>query len=491
MGIILELVDFDEMFAKSKVSPIIINDQSIVTEQDRKKISRATRTTYEFTDVFSNLPTCECGEANGGYNIGYVCRNCNTRVVEKNDITLDPSIWIRSPRGVESLVNPLVWKMLLKHFEKNGFSYWEWLADTDYRAVGDRPDKELEYLQTLGVQRGYNFLINNFEKCYLALRSLTIFSKKSDNGLHELIMRYRASVFCSHLPLPNKSVLVIEDTYFGKYLDPTIVHVLEAICNMQGIDTDYVNFSPKQKENRTAKTLKRLSEYHYTVFYEQIARKSGLIRKHILGGRCNFSTRAVISSITKPHVYDELELAWGQAVTLFGLHLRNLLMRIGMTPDESLGFLNAHTHKYHPLLDDCFKYLIENTKDKQGFFCIFVRNPTLTRSSTQRFRYARVKTDVSDQTTSMSIIATNGYNADFDGDAMAGTLLLDNYMSEGAAVLSPHNNVIDGHKPRNLSGVASISKPVAATIINWLMMEDREPDVRTAEQEEFLAELAC
>ena len=422
MGIYFELENYDAMFAQSKHEPFVINDQPTLTEEDREKISRKTRTTYDNVDVFSNIPSCECGETVGGRNLNYVCKNCRKKVVEAHDVSLEPRVWIRAPHGVEALINPVIWNMLRLAFDRKdgfkidkpnqqGFNYIDWLTDTDYRPRGNKPEEELDILAGMGVQRGYNNFVRNIEAYVSALKSLKSFEKKSDNGLLELISKHRDAVFCAHVPLPNKSLLLIENTHFATFVDPDIKDVFEAITNMQGIDTEFVNFSQRQKENRTSKTMTRLGLYHYNVYYSQVARKPGLIRKNVLGTRCHFSTRAVISSNTKPHVYDELELPWGPAVTLFSVHLRGMLMNDDMTPDESKGFIEANTFKFDPKLDKLLTQLFENTPGGRGFANVFVRNPTLTRGSTQRMFFSRHKKDVTDNTIGLSALTLVSYNA--------------------------------------------------------------------------------
>ena len=58
-------------------------------------------------------------------------------------------------------------------------------------------------------------------------------------------------------------------------------------------------------------------------------------------------------------------------------------------------------------------------------------------------------------------------------------LMLDNYMSDAIEALAPHKNMVDPNKPRTLTGVASIPKPVASTIIAWLTGFDRDEEATT------------
>lgn len=411
MGIHFSLVDFDELLALSRTPPIILNDMSVVTEEDRAALDRKTRTTYDNQDVINNIPSCECRTLTGGFMIGRTCPNCGTTVREVFDTTLEPRVWLRAPHGVEPLLSPVIWTMLSKEFTKQGFNLIEWLCNTDYTPPINRPVYEIEELLECGVQRGYNNFVKNFDAYIDILYSLKHFSRSKNEALLELLRRYRHRLFSQHLPLPNKSLLIIENTHFARYIDPKIQDVLDAMCNMQGIDTPLSTYTQRQRENRAAKTISKLANYYWDAYHEQLAKKPGLIRKHALGTRLHWSARAVITSNTRPHRYDELEIPWGQAIGIFDLHLKNKLLKQGMTPNEAIGFLKEHAVKYHPKLDEMFQELIAETKDRRGFKGVYVRNPSLTRASTQRMRVTKVKTDVNDQTTSLSILSVNGYNA--------------------------------------------------------------------------------
>lgn len=411
MSLHLELVDFNQMRLMSKTTPFVLNDYSTVTEEDRALIERMTRTVYNDQDIYSNRPSCECGAITGGVNLGVRCKTCNTEVKELHEHMLEARVWMRSPHGVEKIINPVVWTMLKERFTKSNFNMIEWLCNTDYSPPALRPNLEIEELLACGVQRGYNNFVQNFDAYIDILSSIKHFSKKVDPDFLRLIREQRHAVFSTHLPLPNKTMLILENNHSGRWMDPLIEDILNAICNMQGIDTDISTFSVRQKENRTAKTIAKLANYYYNAYQELLAKKSGIIRKHALGTRCNFSTRAVISSNTRPHKYDELEISWGQGVSVFRLHLLNRLMKMGFTPNEGTSFLQEYTTKYHPLLDQMFQDLIGSTKDGKGFAVVFVRNPSLSRASTQAMWVTKIKTDPDDPTTSLSILAVVGFNA--------------------------------------------------------------------------------
>lgn len=408
MGISLELENFTKLVEMVPFDPIFLNDLSTVTQAEQEYVDRITMTTYTKTDVFTNQPTCECQETSGGYNLGIICHKCGTAVVEQFYQELSPRVWIRSPKGVAPLTNPMVFNMLRLHFVKGKFNFIEWLCNTDYQVPDVIPEEELQILRKYSVQRGYNNFVNNFDRYFEVLCSLKL---KDSSKLKELLSIQKDCIFSNVIPLPNKALLIQEDTAVGGFIDEMVVDIVDAIKTIRSIDTPLAMMTVRQKENRTVKTLLKISQYYYNTYHEMLAKKLGLIRKHIFGNRCNFSGRAVISSNTGTHKYDELLIGWCHGVTMFNLHLTNKLMMRGFTPNECTGFLQEHTYKYHPLLDKLFDELFNEARDK-CFYCILVRNPTLGRGSTQRMRIPAIKKDPSDITYTLPIMNTVSYNAD-------------------------------------------------------------------------------
>ncbi len=471
MGIYLNLVNFNKLIATSETQPIIINDLQTVTEDDKRLLDSLISSRYENTDLFSNEPSCECGTTRGGYNLKMICPNCRTPVRELFDQALKPIVWIRSPNGVASLINPMVWTMLREKFSKSGggFNLIEWMCNTDYQPSVTRPP-EVDEMIELGVERGYNNFVRNFDVYMDILFNLKHFRPKKGktDDLRELLIKHRDSVFSQFLPLPNKSLMIIENTEVGVFIDPIIVGAMDAICTISGIDTPLSNFTVRQKENRTAKMLALLSDYYYRVYHEILASKNGIFRKNVFGTRNHFSARAVISSNTRAHRYDSLEIAWGQGVTLLKIHLYNKLLDRGFTPNQCGALLQEYTVKYHPLLDELFHELIAESPEGKGLPCTFGRNPSLTRASMQRMYITKVKTDPNDPTITLSILSVKGFNADFDGDQMNLVLANDNKTARDLENLAPHKNSLSLNKLKSLTSASSMPKPVASTIANWL-----------------------
>lgn len=507
MGVSLAAVNFDEMFFKhAKSVPIVINDIAEASEEDKAAFNRMIYTKYS-SDLMSTLPSCECGETVGEYNLGVSCSVCHTPVQSPLEQDLESLVWMRAPQGVAKLINPIIWTMLKEKFTRSGFEIIRWICDTTYKPQVKTP-AIMEEVQALGIPRGYNNFVENFDTIMDTLFNMKSFRVRKGppnaqegirgfvtrvveagkevarrvldkvapgrarpteviDPLYQLLREQRNCVFSQYLPLPNKALLVVEETTVGTYVDPIVVGAVNAIRMMVSIDSRLSNYSVRTKENRTIKCIAELAEFYDGLARSTLAKKEGVFRKHVFGTRSHFSFRAVISSITDAHDYDELHIPWGIGVSVLRIHLMSKLLRRNFTPSQAVAFLNEHAQKYHPLLDELFQLLIAECPYK-GLPVVFQRNPSLERGSAQAMFVTKIKTDVEVPTVSLSILSVTGFNADFDGDQLNGTLSLDLMTAEELKALAPHKSVFDLNNPRAVSRNLSMPKPVVATIANWL-----------------------
>ena len=427
MGTYVAIDTFDSILASSRHTPIILNDLRADTQAERAAIAKHTRTEQR-GDYYSNMASCECGVLVGAKNLGRQCGVCYTDVSRRSDEALEMRVWIRSPvnhpqYGLIRLVNPLIWNMLRKEFTQHGFNYIDWICKTDpMLSKAQKPEVNLDVLRSKGVIRGYSNFIINFRQYLDYLYELKIFEdKRHSTGLMELLDKLDPTqIFTTHIPVLHRSQLLLEDQPVGRYMDHLLGGVIDVIAMMQGIDTrTELTFSTR--ENRAAKMLNILSEYYELSFHNVLAQKPGWMRKNLYGSRSPFGARGVISSNSQPHEYDTIQISWGQGITMLELHLKNKLLKRGWTPNRIHTHLNRHVHKYCPMLDGLFKELIAETLNSEGFWGIFVRNPSLTRTSTQAMRITAVKTDPTDPTITMSLMAVVGFNAKVIGSVGSDT----------------------------------------------------------------------
>jgi len=496
MGVALELVDFDDMFHRGiSKAPIIINDYSEASEDDKESFNRLIYTKYS-NDLLSNLPSCECGEVQGKLNArdrdqpGVICGNCHTECVAPMEQELEPIVWMRAPKEVERLMNPIMLTMLNEKFTRSGFEIIRWICDTTYKPQVRTP-AIMEQVQELGIERGYNNFVKNFDDIIEALFDLKYGKAKRTSPtdpLHALIKMQRNCVFSEFMPLPNRALIVIEETNVGIYVDPIITGAVDAIRTMVGIDAPTSNYSTRTKENRTFKTLFGLAAFNDDLARSTLAKKEGIFRKHVFGTRSHFSCRGVITSTTDDHVYDEIYVPWGMGVASLSVHLTNKLLRDGFEPNSAKAYLYEHAQTYSARLEGYFREFIEECPYK-GLPVVFQRNPSLERGSAQAMFITRIKTQVDDPTISMSILSVVGFNADFDGDQLNCTHAIDGWSADKLQKLAPHMSVFGLDQPRAVSRNLSMPKPVVATIASWMHRPlDPADPIKLARMDELLGQ---
>ena len=478
-----ELVNFEQWFQSLRIPPVIFNDVDNNTMDDKQRLKAMLYTSYA-SDVMSTVPSCECGNIVGEFNVGIYCNNCYSTVTSSQSTRLEPILWLRKPKDVQKFINPVIWSMLSIIFKKASFELIRWLTDTSYRYKGTEP-KVIVDVQRLNIQRGYNHFVTNFYTIIDLLFNMKDHYKKPiKDDFYRLLREYSDCIFTDYLPIPNKALVVLEETTVGRYTDFTTFKAIDSCLLLAGIDRAVgYNATIRNRENRTAKMLHELSTFYQLYNSKSLAQKTGLFRKHAFATRAHFSFRAVITSITEPHSKDELYLPWGVAIGVLKYHLINKLIKRGFRACETVGFLNAHAKRYHPLIDELFRELILDSPEG-GIPVTFCRNPSLARSSIQKFIVTKIKTDPTIPTISMSILDVVGYNADFDGDAMGGQLALDLMMSAEFDSLKPDKSVFDVNRVRTVSSNPSIPKPVIATLGDYVRQTPTSID-QTA-MDEFL-----
>lgn len=466
MAVFQELVDFNHMFQCLRETPIIINDLIISSEEDKEELKKLIYTKYT-SDMLSILPSCDCGKTQGEQSLGVKCAHCETEVKSQVEESIEPLIWFRRPNGVAKLINPQILIMLNEVFKKSNFEIIPWICDTTYKSHVTQP-KILENILATGIVRGYNNFVENFDSIIETLFSFKDFYiRPTANDLKQIIKENRHLIFSDYMPLPNKSLLIIEKNDLGTFMDNTITGAIDAISMLASIDSPLSIHSVKVKENRTIKSIVKLIDYYQDFNKHTVSGKTGILRRNTLGTRSHYTFRAVATSITGVHHYQDLEIPWGVGVTLFRQHLINKLLKLGYDYNEAVGYLHGHVNRHSDLLKTLFNELITEAGYK-GIPCVLNRNPGLMMGSVLFLYIKKVKDNIKDQTVSLSVLIIKSLNCDFDGDELNVYLPLDDILSQLLEAFAPHKNVFILNKPKMVSDNVYIPKTVIATFSNWL-----------------------
>lgn len=412
MGVHLRLVNHDTLFNKATHTAIVVNHFDLHSQAHLEHLNELIYTTYD-DDALEVLPHCDCKYLKGAHNVGVKCPECGTYCLSVTERPLESALWIAAPEGVDAMINPEVWIILSKKLMDGGVSVLEWLTNPSYHVPDEKLPLSIKKLKEKNVPRGLNHFYRHFDE----IMDLLINGKVIKNGKLEereellvFLQENRDAIFSKHLPIPSKLAFITEKTPMGTYADPTMGPAVEAIRTISGIENSITPLTQKKRESRTVKAIMQLSEYYETFFSKSLGPKAGWFRKHVYGSRVHFSFRAVISSISDPHDYEEVHLPWSMSVMFFKVHLISKLLKRGFTPNEALRHIHKHTLKYDLLIDEIFQELIS---EAGGSIPILLqRNPSLTRGSIQQLKVTKIKTDPNVNTISLSVLILAAFNAD-------------------------------------------------------------------------------
>ncbi len=414
----LEVVDLAAEFnnLRDKKSVIIINDYKTTSAADKNFIKDLIYTKYN-NDVMSSVPRCNCPAENdpivGADRAGEYCPKCNTKVSARFDDELESILWVRAPQGVEPFINPRIWQALKSTLGNRRVDLLSWLTSTSYKPKQTQHKPEiLTRLEALGIKRGYNNFVRNFDKYIKLISEMKEFKRKPRMwGLLRFLKNNRHKLLTNFIPCPNRALFVVEPTNVEKtYMDLIGIVAIDAIALMTSIDVPGQTIALHARENRTSKFLTNMCIYQEKYLRNNIAKKGGSYRKHMVSSRCAPSFRAVITSITEPHDFEQIIIPWSTAMTIFQPHMENIMLKNGLTSKEILEIFNRYINKFDQRLYDLMMKIIYDYTEK-GFPTLWNRNPTLGRSSILLLFIGDIKKDVNDPTVSMSIGVVTFFNA--------------------------------------------------------------------------------
>lgn len=420
-GVHSRLICLEERFFQLSRPPIIANNVDVSTEEGTKRLNQMLYTQFQ-GETMSVVPHCTCKALSGGWNRGLLCTLCNTVCQNPTEREMESMIWLQVPQGVKAFMNPVAWIILNEAMTMSGFSFLHWMTDPYYRPNVSVPPKAKKFEDIPGFRRGMNYFFDNFD---LLMNTFFINERRrkvdrKQEGMMKFLSENRSKLFTRYLPMPTAVAFVIEENDTGTYADTkNMTDAIDALRIVMAVDQQDQGRSEKYRESKTAVAMQKMADFYVNYFSNVMSRKPGTWRKHVYGGRLFFTGRAVISSISDPHHYQDLHLPWGVAVQLLELHLTSLLLKMVdpdtgrvYTPNKISKILTEAVTQYNPLIDSLFKKLIAEANGGRGIAATLQRNPTLEKASSQLFFIVFVKPDPGDVTIGIPNTALVGPNAD-------------------------------------------------------------------------------
>lgn len=468
-----EPTDFDREFNKLSVYPVFANDIDTSTDEGRMSLRHQLITQYG-GDALSSIPQCSEGCTVGGVHFQTTCPICHTEVTYITERPIESLVWLRVPEGMAGMYNPMIWNALSAAMTVNSISCWDWLCDPNYRASGPLPEF-LVRKQLDGWVRGYNQAIVQvptlYREFYESLPRKAV--KRHQQELIEFFEQNTIPLLHKHLPVPSKTGFILEGSDELAYADKNMSFLIDGVESIIGIERTAIPLAQRHKDHRMVSGLNKLAQYYQLYAQDSLHGKYGALRRNVFGIAQHFTARAVITSIQRPHLYEEIIPPWSIIVELMSVHLRGSLTRMGYTPKQINEIMHHAELNFSPLIhkllqeyvDQCDPIGIHNVR---GIRVKFSRNPTLERLSKTGYFVREWKTDPKDKTVSMSVMSLRGHGADFDGDEMNLELIVDKRAARLYSRMRPHLGIMSYTVPRALNGNADLQTPSTATLAQFV-----------------------
>lgn len=477
-GLYLEVRSYAEMFAKLSKPPLLINDFDVSSKEGKRRLNEAMVVSYD-GDTLANTPTCGCGKYNEARYLHHTCSVCNIVVDYITDRPLESMLWVQAPKAIGNFFNLTIWRFLrarLRH--TGGFSILFWLCDPYYRwDKSARAQATVKQLEDIGLKRGLANFIDNYEEYLTILMQYRLLAPTSSVKAREYTYQYLIDnankTFFEYLPFPSRLLFVTEKYNETVYMDDSMRNAVDAALAFANIGNSTRQLRQAEVESKVTKAMSIMDDFCNDYERTIMLGKPGVYRKLVFGSKPLFVFRAVITSLHDVHDYDALEFPWSLSVSLFTLHLSNLLLKRDFTPQDIMALISESSLRRHPLIEKLLDELILGGVNPQ--LVTWLRQPTLERGSFEGNKpISAVKKDPSDNTIGNSDIALRQKNSDFDGDMLSGFLLLCNKWARNYERLSTHLTLMDQNRAFKVSDAADIPKPKLTTLDAWLRDESED-----------------
>ena len=341
--------------------------------------------------------SCACGKYRGVMSQGIVCENCNVMVQSSEarrntfgKIDLGPDIYLANPRAFRLLVDNCAVDKSLKTHAYNVLIGKEWVS----RKTGE-------------ISKNY------IEDCYTGPHA---FREKIYPEILVDIKNNNSNEYIVETILPKIDECLF--THLIPIIPPDLRPIISGAGSTNFIDEinkyymimrNYVTFiqdSPILPYDKVA-----ILQYQYfqvsELLLKKLSSKTGIMRKYLLAKRVDYSARAVIVPDYTLNI-DEIDVSFYIIKEVFKPALLPKLAEfLNISELEALNKYDSNEYE---------DILFQLSQCYQNYPCIINRQPTLHRPSIMTFFIRNI---IKDYVLVIPPIATEPFNADFDGDQMA------------------------------------------------------------------------
>lgn len=368
-------------------------------------------TDWSDDDAFRDRYRCKCGELQGAQYVdsGEVCDKCGTEV-EYHDVDYTKFGWISlgdfriiTPNYfmlLQSLVGKQKLKDILsfkKEFDING------------------QEKELDDLKPDNPFLGIG--ISEFYERYDEILFFFYKKNKKKRRLYEKLFNEKKKVFSHNIPVYS-SILRPESFKQESFFYNSENGIYSSIVTMTEIVRDYKphkDFTNQilNVEDALSRIQEKLMKLDEKIF-NAINKKTGFIKKDIIGGRLSWTSRCVIIPDSALEC-DQIKLPYLAFLEMYKFEIIGYFAKINnVTEAVALQEWNKATLKFSERIYEIMQYIVR----KDSPTVAVNRNPTINYGSFVVMQCVEVKRDFKDLTLSLPIAILKSLNADFDGDTL-------------------------------------------------------------------------
>lgn len=371
--------------------------------------SRKFGSTWGDDDAFTEKYRCECGKYKSTFNNNRICDNCGTKVqFVDDDLSIKGWLLLYDDKFI---IHPILFSYIegiIGESNLTGILTGPSINKNGVISYEENPDNPFHQIGMTQFTHRFDEILNYF------------FSKNKKEAKrlkYEHIMNNREKVFIQHIPVyqfklrPQK--IDGDDIFKDKINDD--FHILQKnVISLR-------ETNPNELLN-TEGTLYKIQK-EFNGICDSITNniynksKSGMIRKHILGARLNYSARNVIVSYVDHKRSNEIAIPYLTALELYKPLLMNVLTKVNrITYERAESMLRKAKYRYDPIVYSAMMLMVR--RSKRGLRLIINRNPTLSDGSVMCMKVVEIKSDIHDLTMAIPLRVLNKFNADFDGDVM-------------------------------------------------------------------------
>lgn len=427
MAVQLKILNFKKMYKddiKSGNGFVITDPEGINDAKERTEggiYSPKFGTSWGDANAFAERYKCSCGYLIGRLHEHEVCPRCNNKV-KFVDNNFEMTGWLKLDKY--HLIHPTLFHFIeyIIGNRKIMDSMLKFECPVDIKGKINKKSKPLYKTGNPEIDiflgKGMIDFYENFDAILAHFYKLKL--KKNSNpkkvkAVYEFLQKHRDSIFIKHVPIFTlllRPIIITDENFrFGE------VNKKYAILTKKIFKLNENEFKSDVNEKRILNNLyasqKTVNDV-YDMILDAISKKEGHIRSNVLGNRFNYSSRNVITPVSKVKI-NEIKLPYLGFLELYKNELINLLVKMeNISYYEATEYIEDSYINKNEKVYQLMKYLIKNSRNKLKV--LINRNPTINYGSILAMKVKDVKPDYSDYTMSLPIFVLGVLAGDFDGD---------------------------------------------------------------------------